>query len=73
MAEKTTQVAKEAATDSKYVSRVRVKYNEEVVPYLMKRFNYKNVNQFPKLLNITLNGSLSDLKDNAKIVQLVHQ
>ena len=50
MAEKETQVAKEAATDSKYVSRVRTKYVEEVVPYLMKRFNYKNVNQVPKLL-----------------------
>ena len=73
MAEKTTQVAKEAATDSKYVSRVRVKYNEEVVPYLMKRFNYKNVNQVPKLVKITLNGGLGDVKDNAKSVQLVQQ
>ena len=73
MAEKKTQVAKETATDSKYVSRVRVKYNEEVVPYLMKRFNYKNVNQVPKLVKITLNGGLGDVKDNAKSVQLVQQ
>ena len=73
MAEKKTQVAKEAATDSKYVSRVRTKYVEEVVPYLMKRFNYKNVNQVPKLVKITLNGGLGDVKDNAKSVQLVQQ
>ena len=73
MAEKTTQVAKEAATDSKYVSRVRTKYVEEVVPYLMKHFNYKNVNQVPKLVKITLNGGLGDVKDNAKSVQLVQQ
>ena len=73
MAEKETQVAKEAATDSKYVSRVRTKYVEEVVPYLMKRFNYKNVNQVPKLVKITLNGGLGDVKDNAKSVQLVQQ
>lgn len=73
MAEKTTQVAKEAATDSKYVSRIRTKYIEEVVPYLMKRFNYKNVNQVPKLVKITLNGGLGDVKDNAKSVQLVQQ
>ena len=73
MAEKKTQVAKEAATDSKYVSRVRTKYVEEVVPYLMKHFNYKNVNQVPKLVKITLNGGLGDVKDNAKSVQLVQQ
>ena len=72
MAEK-IQVAKETATDSKYVSRVRTKYAQEVVPYLIKHFNYKNVNQVPKLVKITLNGGLGDVKDNAKSVQLVQQ
>ena len=62
MAEKETQVAKEAATDSKYVSRVRTKYVEEVVPYLMKRFNYKNVNQVPKLVKITLKAVWATLR-----------
>lgn len=70
---KKTQVAKEAATDSKYISRVRERYLEEVVPYLMKRFNYKNVNQVPKLVKITINGGLGDVKDNAKSVQQVRQ
>ena len=73
MAEKKTQVAKEAATDSKYVSRVRTKYAQEVVPALIKRFNYKNVNQVPKLVKITINGGLGDVKDNAKGVQNVQQ
>ena len=50
MAEK-TQVAKVAATDSD--CRIREMYKAEVVPYLMKRFNYKNVNQVPKLVKIT--------------------
>ena len=70
---KKTQVAKEAATDSKYISRVRERYLKEVVPYLMKRFNYKNVNQVPKLVKITINGGLGDVKDNAKSVQQVRQ
>lgn len=70
---KKTQVAKEAATDSKYISRVRKRYLKEVVPYLMKRFNYKNVNQVPKLVKITINGGLGDVKDNAKSVQQVRQ
>ena len=73
MASSKTQVAKEPATDSKYVSRVRTKYQQEVVPYLMKRFNYKNVNQVPKLVKITINGGLGDIKDNAKSIQLVQK
>lgn len=73
MASSKTQVAKEAATDSKYVSRVRTRYEQEVVPYLMKRFNYKNVNQVPKLVKITINGGLGDIKDNAKSIQLVQK
>ncbi len=73
MASNKTQVAKETATDSKYVSRVREKYNTEVVPHLMKHFNYKNINQVPKLVKITINGGLGDVKDNAKSIQLVQQ
>ena len=70
MAEK-IQVAKETATDS--VCRVREAYKNEVIPYLMKRFNYTNVNQVPKLVKITMNGGLGDCKDNAKSVQLVEK
>ena len=73
MAEKKTQVANEPATDSKYVSRVRTKYAQEVVPALIKRFNYTNVNQVPRLVKITINGGLGDVKDNAKGVQNVQQ
>ena len=73
MATKKTQVANEPATDSKYVSRVRERYQKEVVPYLMKHFNYKNVNQVPKLVKITVNGGLGDVKDNPKSIQLVRQ
>ena len=70
MAEK-TQVAKVTATES--TCRVREQYANEVVPYLMKHFNYKNVNQVPKLVKITINGGLGDVKDNAKSVQQVEK
>ena len=70
MAEK-TQVAKAAATES--ACRVREMYKAEVVPYLMKHFNYKNVNQVPKLVKITINGGLGDVKDNAKSIQNVEK
>ena len=67
-----TQVAKESATES-YVNRVKTNYVKEVVPQLMKKFEYKNVNQVPKLVKITINGGLGDVKDNAKSVQLVEK
>ena len=70
MAEK-TQVAKVTATDS--ACRVRDTYKSEVVPYLMKHFNYKNVNQVPKLVKITINGGLGDVKDHAKSIQNVEK
>ena len=73
MADKKTQVAKEAATDSKYVSRKRKLYHDEVVPYLMKHFGYKNVNECPRLVKITINNGLGDIKDNAKSVQIAQQ
>lgn len=73
MADKKTQVAKEAATDSKYVSRKKELYEKEVVPYLIKHFGYKNINQCPKLVKITINNGLGDIKDNAKSVQLAQQ
>ena len=42
------------------------RYREEVVPALMKEFGYKNVNEVPKLVKITLNMGLGDVKDNSK-------
>ena len=73
MAEKETQVAKASATDSEYVSRKLKQYKEEVVPYLMNKFGYKNINQCPKLVKITLNNGLGDSKDNAKSIQTAQQ
>ena len=50
-------------------NRVKALYDEKVVPALMKKFNYSNVNQVPKLVKITINSGLGDVKDNAKSVQ----
>ena len=50
-------------------NRIKALYDEKVVPALMKRFNYSNVNQVPKLVKITINSGLGDVKDNAKSVQ----
>ncbi len=72
MAEKKTQVAKETATE-KTPNRVKELYLKNVVPALIKQFGYKNVNQVPKLVKITINSGLGDVKDNAKSVQLAQE
>ena len=72
MAEKKTQVANEAATE-KTPNRIKAHYDANVVPALIKKFNYKNVNQVPKLVKITINSGLGDIKDNSKSVQLAQE
>ncbi len=66
---KQAQVASVTATETE-LNRVKARYINEVVPYLVKKFNYTNVNQVPKLVKITINSGLGDVKDNAKSVQL---
>ena len=70
MAEKKTQVAKETATE---INRIKELYVKTVVPALVKKFNYKNVNQGPKLVKITINSGLGDIKDNGKSIQLAQE
>jgi large subunit ribosomal protein L5 len=49
-----------------YQPRLQVKYKDEVVSALMKKFNYTSIMQVPKLVKICLNqgvkGSVSDKK-----------
>ena len=42
------------------------------MPYLVKKFGYKNVNEVPKMVKIVINSGLGDIKDNAKSVQIAH-
>lgn len=51
-------------------SRVQEQYDNEVVPYLEKKFGYKNPMQVPKLVKIVISSGLGDIKDNAKSIQI---
>lgn len=51
-------------------SRLKLHYKNTVVPALIKKFGYKNINQVPKLDKIVLNMGLGDVKDNSKSVQM---
>src|SRR5574344_1517023 len=50
-------------------SRLKTLYKEEVLPALVKEFDYKNVMQAPKLEKIVINIGLGEAKDNAKLLE----
>ena len=51
-------------------NRLRVRYGKEVVPALMKHFNYKNLMAVPKLEKIVINMGLGEAIANAKILDV---
>ena len=51
------------------MSSLKEKYKNEVVPELMKKFNYKSVMQVPKLEKIVINMGVSDVRENAKALE----
>ena len=54
-------------------NRVKELYTKDVIPALVKKFNYKNVNQVPRLEKITINSGFGDIKDNSKSMQLAQE
>lgn len=51
------------------MSRFKVKYQEQIVAELRKKFNYKSVMQVPKIEKIVINMGVSDARDNAKALE----
>ncbi|HEY3305308.1 MAG TPA: 50S ribosomal protein L5 [Candidatus Binatia bacterium] len=49
-------------------ARLQKKFNEEVIPAMMKEFGYKNTLQVPRLERITLNMALSEAVQNVKVL-----
>jgi large subunit ribosomal protein L5 len=50
------------------MSRLRDRYEKEVVPTLKKEFGYKNVMAIPRLRKVVVNMGLGEATQNAKIV-----
>ena len=45
---------------------LKEQYEKEIVPALMKKFNYKSVMEVPRLEKVVINIGLGDIKDNPK-------
>ena len=50
------------------MSKLKDVYSEEIVPRMMKEFNYKNIMQVPRLMKITVNMGLGEAIQNVKIL-----
>ena len=51
---------------AKELNRLHIKYNEEIVPAIMKEKGYKNINEVPKVEKVIVNRGLGDVKDNSQ-------
>ena len=52
-------------------ARLKVKYNEEIAPALMKKFGYKSTMQIPRLDKIVINVGCSEARENPKVLDAV--
>ncbi len=56
---------------SDYVPRLKTLYKEEIIPYMVKGFSYKNVMQAPKLEKIVVNVGLAEGMHDIKLLESV--
>ena len=49
--------------------RAKKKYADEVIPALMRQFNYKNKMQVPRITKVTVNMGLGEATQNAKLIE----
>ena len=51
------------------MNRLREKYNKEVVPKLVEKYNYTSVMEVPKLEKIVINMGVGDATTNSKLLE----
>lgn len=61
---------KSSAIPKDYKPRLIAAYQNNVVPQLRKRFDYKNIMQVPKIEKIVLNFGVGDATENTKAVDV---
>ncbi len=54
---------------SRPAPRLKVRYREEIVPALMKEFNYRSVMQAPRIEKVSVNIGLGEALQNSKALE----
>ncbi len=57
-------------SQAKYTPRLRGRYEQEIVPSLMKKFNYTSIMQVPRLQKICLNQGVNGATSDKKLVDV---
>ena len=53
------------------MARLKEFYKSDVIPALMKKFQYKNVMQVPKIDKVVINVGAGEARDNAKVIDAI--
>lgn len=68
----TATASKKAPKKSRvYVPRLKVYYNDKVIPFMIDKFSYANRNMVPKLSKISINSRVSTARDEVKDLESV--
>ena len=51
------------------MNRLQERYEKEVVPAMMEKFEYKNIMQVPKIEKVVINMGVGEAKDNPKVLE----
>ena len=65
---KEKKVAAKAPSQNGYIPKLKTKYNETVLPELMKNFSYQNRYQTPRMEKIVINIGMGAAIQNAKLL-----
>ena len=57
-------------TDTKYVPRLRTKYDAEIVKAMTEKFGYKNAMEVPRIEKVTINMGVGEASQDKKKVQI---
>ena len=52
------------------MSRLKEKYQAEIIDAMIKKFGYKNIMEVPKMDKIVVNMGIGEAKENAKILEV---
>jgi large subunit ribosomal protein L5 len=57
-------------TDKKYTPRLAKRFQDDITPALMKKFNYTSVMQVPRLTKICINQGVNGATSDKKLVDI---
>lgn len=57
----------------KYTPALKKKYNENIIPALKEKFNYKTVMQVPRLTKIVINSGVGDAIADKKLIETAQE